>query len=124
MQIVKDVQINKEMADKLLSKINPIFFGVSSISGNANFQCDLLAVPVTGGKPEDANIAGTISLTQVKMQPTGLLALILKATGGSEGDLITIHPTAFTVRNGFVNYPNMQMDIGTMPINFSGKVPH
>jgi hypothetical protein len=123
LQIVKDVQINKEMADKMLAKVNPIFFGVSSISGNANFQCDQLAVPITGGKPEDANIAGTISLTNVKMQPTGLLGAILKATGGTQGDLITIHPTVFTVRDGFVTYNNMQMDIGTMPINFSGKVP-
>lgn len=123
MNIIKDVQINKEMANKLLAKVNPIFFGVSSISGAANFQCDQLAVPVNGGKPEDANIAGTISLTQVKMQSTGLMGAILAATGTSEGQLITLHPTPFTVRNGFVKYTDMQMDIGTMPINFSGSVP-
>ena len=34
-----------------------------------------------------------------------------------------IHPTQFTVRNGYVKYPNMQVDIGTTPINFSGSVP-
>ncbi|MGD1042482.1 MAG: hypothetical protein ABR913_05395 [Sedimentisphaerales bacterium] len=123
MSIIKDVQINKEMANKLLAKVNPVFFGVSSITGAANFQCDQLAVPINGGKPEDANIAGTISLTQVKMQSTGLMGAILTATGTSDGQLITIHPTPFTVRNGFVKYPNMQMDIGTMPINFSGSVP-
>ena len=33
MQIVKDVQLNKEMADKLLAKVNPIFLGASSSSG-------------------------------------------------------------------------------------------
>lgn len=123
MSIIKDVQINKEMANKLLAKVNPVFFGVSSITGTANFQCDQLAVPINGGKPEDANIAGTISLTQVKMQSTGLMGAILTATGTSDGQLITIHPTPFTVRNGFVKYPDMQMDIGTMPINFSGSVP-
>jgi hypothetical protein len=123
MNIIKDVQINKEMANKLLAKVNPVFFDVSSITGAANFQCDQLAVPINGGKPEDANIAGTISLTQVKMQSTGLMGAILTATGTSDGQLITLHPTPFTVRNGFVKYPNMQMDIGTMPINFSGSVP-
>jgi hypothetical protein len=123
MNVIKDVQINKEMANKLLAKVNPIFFGVSSISGSANLQCDQLAVPINGGKPEDANIAGTISLTQVKMQPTGLMGAILTATGASEGELITIHPTPFTVKDGLVRYPNMQMDIGSMPINFSGSVP-
>ncbi|MGA2071549.1 MAG: hypothetical protein ABSG97_09390 [Sedimentisphaerales bacterium] len=123
MNIIKDVQINKEMADKLLAKVNPVFFGVSSITGAANFQCDKLAVPINGGKPEDANIAGTISLTQVKMQSTGLMGAILSATGASDGQLITLHPTPFTVRDGFVKYSDMQMDIGTMPINFSGTVP-
>jgi len=123
MSIIKDVQINKEMANKLLAKVNPVFFGVESITGAANFQCDQMAVPINGGKPEDANIAGTISLTQVKMQSTGLMGAILTATGTSDGQLITLHPTPFTVRNGFVKYPDMQMDIGTMPINFSGSVP-
>jgi hypothetical protein len=123
MQIIKDVQINKEMADKMLAKVNPVFFGVSSITGNANFQCDQLAVPITGGKPEDANIAGTISLTQVRMQSTGLFGAILNVIGGSQSDLVTLHPTPFTVRNGFVKYTDMEMDLGNRPIYFSGSVP-
>ncbi len=121
MQIVKDVQLNVEMANKLLSKVNPIFSGASNVTGVANFQCDRLAVPITGGKPEDANIAGTISLMQVKMQ-SGLLSAIMTAIGGSD-NMMTLHPTAFTVKDGFVNYTNMQMDIGDRPINFSGSVP-
>ncbi len=121
LQIVKDVQLNVEMADKLLSKINPIFSGTSNTTGVANFQCDRLAVPITGGKPEDANIAGTISLTQVKMQ-SGLLAAIITAIGGSDS-IITLHPTAFTVKDGFVKYTDMQMDLGNRPIYFSGSVP-
>ncbi len=121
MQIVKDVQLNVDMANKLLSKVNPIFSGASNVTGVANFQCDRLAVPITGGKPEDANIAGTISLMQVKMQ-SGLLSAIMTAIGGSD-NMMTLHPTAFTVKDGFVNYTNMQMDLGDRPINFSGSVP-
>ena len=80
-----------------------------------------MAVPVTGGRPEDADIAGTISLTQVRMQ-SGLLAAILTATGAT-GDLITLQPTAFTVSGGLVRYSNMEFDIGRLPIYFSGIVP-
>jgi hypothetical protein len=121
MQIVKDVQINDVVANMLLAKVNPIFAGANKTSGFANFDCDKMAVPIIGGKPEDADVAGTISLTQVRMQ-TGLLAAILAATG-STGDLITLHPTPFTVSGGFVRYSNMEFDLGQMPIYFSGIVP-
>jgi len=121
LQIVKDVQINDIIANMLLAKINPIFAGANKTSGLVNFDCNKMAVPVVGGKPEDADIAGTISLTDVRMQ-TGLLAAILTATG-STGDVIMLHPTPFTVNGGFVRYSNMEFDIGRMPIYFSGIVP-
>jgi hypothetical protein len=123
MRIVKDVQLNDEIANKLLARVNPVFSGALSVSGVANFDCNGLSVPITGGRPEDVDIAGTVSLTQVKMQPTGLLGAILSASGASGGETMTIHPTPFVVRDGFVRYANMQMDIGSTPINFAGSVP-
>jgi hypothetical protein len=123
MHIVKDVQINDEMMNSMLARVNPVFAGAKETSGLANFDCNGLVIPIIGGGPENADIAGTISLTQVRMQPTGLLGAILAATGGSGGDMMTIHPTPFTVKDGFVRYTNMQMDIGSMPINFGGVVP-
>jgi hypothetical protein len=123
MRVVKDVQLNDEIANKLLARVNPVFSGALSVSGVANFDCNALAVPISGGRPEDVDITGTVSLTQVKMQPTGLLGAILSASGASGGETMTIHPTPFVVRDGFVRYTNMQMDIGNTPINFAGSVP-
>jgi hypothetical protein len=123
MYIVKDVQLNDEIANKLLARVNPVFSGALSVSGVANFDCNGLVVPISGGRPEDVDIAGTVSLTQVKMQPTGLLGAILSASGASGGETMTIHPTPFVVRDGFVRYTNMQMDIGNTPVNFAGSVP-
>ncbi|MGA2173112.1 MAG: hypothetical protein ABSG82_08930 [Sedimentisphaerales bacterium] len=122
MAIVKDVQLNDEMMNKLLGKVNPVFTGATNASGVANFDCSQMVIPVTGGRPEDVDIAGTVSLTQVQMQPTGLLGAILTVTGASGGQMM-IHPTPFTVKDGFVRYQNMQMDIGTVSVNFAGSVP-
>lgn len=122
MAIVKDVQLNDEMMNKLMGKVNPVFTGAMNASGVANFDCSQMVIPVTGGRPEDVDIAGTVSLTQVNMQPTGLLGAILTATGASGGQMM-IHPTPFTVKDGFVRYQNMQMDIGTVSVNFAGSVP-
>lgn len=123
MQIVKNVQLNDEIANKLLARINPVFSGALSVSGVANFDCSGLTVPISGGSTNNVDIEGTVSLTQVKMQPTGLLGAILSASGASGGETITIHPTPFVVRDGFVSYKNMQMDIGNTPVNFAGRIP-
>jgi len=122
MRIIKDVQINDEIANKLLNKINPIFANSSRVSGLANFDCNQLSMPITGGTLDQANIAGTISLTQVRMQ-SGLLSTIVTATGGSRDNILMVHPTPFTVNQGYVRYQNMQMDLGTLPIVFGGIVP-
>ncbi len=122
MHIVKDVQLNDEMANKLLNKINPIFANARNVSGFANFECDKMVVPISGGALDAADVAGTISLTQVKME-SGLLSTIIAATGGSRDNILTIHPTPFAVGQGFVRYKDMQMDLGALPIFFNGIVP-
>ncbi|MBN2018832.1 MAG: hypothetical protein JW749_01255 [Sedimentisphaerales bacterium] len=122
MRIVENVQLNVEIARKLLARINPVFTGTSSIIGLASFDCNSLAVPITGGRLEDIAIAGVISLNDVKMTPTGLLGAILTAAKSAD-DLMTIHPTALTVNDGFARYANMKMDIGRRPFVFSGIVP-
>jgi hypothetical protein len=121
-RLVKDVQINDEIANKLLNKINPIFANSKNVSGFANFDCNKMVVPISGGALETADMAGTISLTQVKME-SGLLSTIVAATGGSRDNILTLHPTPFTVNQGFVRYQNMQMDLGNLPIIFGGIVP-
>jgi len=122
MRIVKDVQLNDEIANKMLNKINPIFANSKRVTGLANFDCNQLNLPITGGTLDQANIAGTISLTQVRME-SGLLNTIVTATGGSRDNILMVHPTPFTVNQGYVRYQNMQMDLGTLPIYFGGIVP-
>ncbi len=122
MNIIKDVRLNDEIANKLLARINPIFSGAVQVDGVANFNCSRLVVPIKGGRAEDVDIAGTISLMPVNMKPVGLLGAILAAMGGAGGSM-AIHPTQFTVKDGFVRYTDMQLDIGDNPVNFSGVVP-
>ena len=122
-QIIKDVQITEQMSDKMLMYVNPLFANASGISGVANFSCERLVIPLQGGTKNDIDIAGTISLEQVRMQSKGLLAQIISVVGqGSGSDILTIHPTPFTVQKGIVRYDNMQVDITGRPVNFSGTV--
>jgi len=121
--IIKYVQLNDELANKLLARVNPIFKDAIGVTGVANFKCDKMLIALKGGADSDTDIEGTISLTQFNMQPTGIFGEILKATGASQGQKMTLHPTKFTVKNGYISYDNMQLDIGDNPIIFKGVLP-
>jgi len=122
-QIVKDVQITDRMSQKLLMYVNPIFADAAGVSGIANFNCDKLVMPLQGGSKNDIDIAGIIAMEKVRLQPKGLLGQLITVMGAQGGaEVLTVHPTQFTVQKGVVRYDNMQMDIAGKPVNFKGTI--
>ena len=123
MQIVKDIKINDEMAKKMLKYINPLFAEAVNVNGVANLHCELLKIPLNSTAKNNAEIVGTISISQLQMQISDFLGQILTIFGGgARGTAITIHPTRFVLRNGFLRYDDMQVDIGDNPVNFKGVI--
>jgi hypothetical protein len=122
-QIVKDVQINDEVARELLMYLNPVFANAVRVSGTANFECDKLAIPLAGGDKNDIEVVGTISMKKLRLETSDLLGQILSVAGVSRrGVDITINPTRFILQNGFLRYDDMQMDVGNNPVNFRGVI--
>jgi hypothetical protein len=122
-QIVKDVQINDEVARELLTYLNPVFAKAVRVSGVANFECEKLAIPLASGTKNDIEVAGTISMNQLRLETSDLLGQILSVGGLSgRGVDITIHPTRFVLQRGFLRYDDMQMDVGNNPVNFRGVI--
>jgi hypothetical protein len=123
LQIVKDVQINDEVARELLMYLNPVFSNAVRVSGVANFQCEKLSIPLAGGDKKDIEVTGTISMNKLRLETSDLLGQILSVAGVSgRGVDITIHPTRFVLQNGFLRYDDMQMDVGDHPVNFRGVI--
>jgi len=123
MQIAKDIQINKETAEKLLTYVNPIFANVVNVSGVANFNCERLTIPLASGNKNRIEVIGTISANKLHLQASDLLGQILSVVGtGSRGQELTIHPTKFVLQKGFLRYDDMQVDVGDNPINFKGVI--
>ncbi len=122
-QIIKDIQITDEMTKKLLMYVNPIFANTFNASGVANFHCERLAIPLAGAGENDLEVVGTISIEQLRLEGSNLLSQIFSVGGASaQGQNITIHPTKFVLRDGFLRYDDMQMDVGRNPINFQGVI--
>ena len=122
-QIAEDIQINDDMSSQLLAYLNPVFANAFNVSGVGNFNCERLAIPLAEAAKNDLEVVGTIQLDRLHLQSSNLLNQILSLAGAAGIDqYITIHPTKFVLRNGFLRYDDMQMDVGNNPVNFSGVI--
>lgn len=122
-QIVKNVQINNEMSRKLLMYINPIFANAFNVSGAATFDCERLAIPLSEVNKKDIEVIGTLSISQLHLEGSDLLGQMLSLVGSNApGQDFTIHPTRFVLKNGQLQYEDMQLDVGDNPVNFGGVI--
>ncbi|MBA7483989.1 hypothetical protein ES707_19508 [subsurface metagenome] len=122
MQIMKDIKINDQTTKKLLKYLNPVFADAVNVSGIANFSCEQLTIPLSAAAKNQIEVVGTISMDQVRLQASDLLGQILSGGTSARGTDITIRPTKFILRDGFLRYDDMQMDIGDNPVNFKGVI--
>ncbi len=130
MQLVKDVRINDIMSEAVLKNVNPLFANALNVEGLASFDCEKLAIPLAGATKNDLEVIGTVSINNITMQSSNLLGILIQALNmlgvNTGGQLITIHPTKFFLQKGFLRYDDMQngmqVDIGSMPLNFKGKI--
>jgi hypothetical protein len=123
MQIIKDIKINDQMTGKLLKYINPIFANAANVNGIANLNCEKLSIPLNTAAKNKTEIIGTVSISQLNLQTSDFLGQLLSVVGGGvRGTIITIHPTRFVLRDGYLRYDDMQMDIGDNPVNFKGVI--
>ena len=118
-QLAQKVRINKEIGNKILQYINPIFVGATEIEGYSDFYCEKLSIPLGGeAAREDIEITGTISMDDVRLKGKGLLGQLVRGY-----ELLEIKPTRFVLKDGFVNYDDMAIIVDDdIPLNFSGKI--
>ena len=123
MQIVKDMKVNDETTKRLFKYVNPIFADAVNVNGIANFNCEQLAIPLKREAKNEAVVIGTISMDRVNMQTSDLLVQILTLFGGgTRSTVMTIRPTRFVLRDGYLRYEDMQVDVGDNPVNFKGTI--
>ena len=123
LQLMKNIKINDQTTKKLLMYLNPIFADAVNASGIASFSCEQLTIPLDAAAKNQAEVVGTISMDQLSLQASGLLSAIFsRGDASARGAVITIRPTKFVLRDGFLRYDDMQMDIGDNPVNFKGVI--
>lgn len=122
-QVVEKVRIDDVISAQLLKYLNPIFAEATGVSGIASLSCDTLAIPLGGDVPkENIHLVGKVGLTDVRLN-SPLLGLFKEALGAGGMNLFSIPPSPFTIKDGLVQYKNMQMMFGNdYVLLFSGSI--
>lgn len=121
-QVVENVKIDDVISAKLLQYLNPVFAKGTGVTGTANLSCSTLAIPLGGGTPKDINLAGNIGLTDVRLN-SPILGMIKGALRTEAMDLFSIPQSAFTVKNGLVEYADMPLVFGgSYTLHFRGAI--
>jgi hypothetical protein len=121
--IAEGVQLNDDVSKELLIYINPIFADAVNVSGVGNLNCQRLALPLRGASGKDAEIVGAMWADNMRLSASNLLSELLSVAGLKLRDQkIRVHKTNFVLKDGFLRYDDMQVDVGDNPLNFKGVI--
>ena len=124
-QLLDKVQIDAELAESLLSRINPIFVGLAQAEGLVSLRTQDLALPLGSTMNSGGSGRGHLDLTKMKVQHSGLLAELLDLGGFDHRSLhaTEISSVDFEIREGRIHYKNFEMKFtDTFALRFYGSV--
>ena len=122
LKMAEGVQITQEMSDTLLKYVNPIFANAVSVNGIVNFDAQNMTIPLTGGQANQAKLAGTVSMPEVRLRASLLSDILSVARKSVREEVLAIAPTNIAFENSTIRYEDMQIVAGDNPINFGGAI--
>jgi len=110
--LLDNLTITREMSQKLLSQINPVFAEMTDIDGKVSLRLSQLVVPLahaaggTGGSG-----GGHMDLTGLNVRPAGMLKDLMRLGGLStdRNETIRVDGVDFAVRDHRIHYKNFRM---------------
>jgi len=124
---MKGIQINETLGREFKDQfaiLNPVFKDALGVGGTLDLSVQTLVVPFGAKRNKEMQIAGSLAMANVKFTPVGVLGQILKLVGQGQGySIANIHPTNFTVKDGFLQYDDaMRMDVAGSSFYYRGRV--
>lgn len=120
--ILKDVAITDAVAEKLLSKIHPVFRGAVQAEGFVDLYMQHFNWPLDEQGRDKATFAGTLRLKGVRVKSTNLLTELLGLIGirGNEMDFGDLD-IDFVARDGRIETSPIRLEIDGYPIELHGS---
>lgn len=119
MQVIEKINIDEKMAKEMLQYLNPVFAKQANLSGVADLYCEKLAIPLGGDAGiSQAEIRGTVAMSNMRMQAIGPLGGFLSLAKGKAENNAELLPTKFVLAKGKLSYDDMQLNVDDHPLNF------
>ena len=125
MQLLENVAVTRELGAQLLSRINPIFLQVANIEGRVNLGVQDVLAPLGPSLAQHGAGRGRLDLSNMKMQPGGLLAELLSLGGLPQGTAypVQIGALEFRMQDGRILYDHFKWSFpGEFELDFRGSV--
>jgi hypothetical protein len=121
--LLKDVEITDAMAERLMSKIHPVFQGAVQAEGHVDLHMQHFSWPLDQKDRDKTAFAGTLRLKGVRVNSTNLLSGLLALVGirGNEMDFGDLD-IDFLARNGRIETSPIRIVIDGYPIELRGSV--
>ena len=121
--ILKDVEITDAMAERLISKIHPVFQGSVKARGHVDLYMQHFNWPLDKKDRDKTAFAGTLRLKGVRVNSTNLLSGLLSLVGvrGNEMDFGDLD-IDFVARNGRIETSPIRLEIDSYPIELRGSM--
>ncbi len=123
--LLDKARINEEVGRELLSRVNPLFGQVLSLSGLIRLETRDIDMPLGEAIHRGGSGSGRLDLSGVKLKPGGLAATLLRLGGLSESDMqqVEVGSVDFTIADGGIRYDNFTMTFArTLDLSFHGAV--
>ncbi len=122
MQVVENVAINDVVTNQLLKFLNPAFSKGTQVKGIANLNCRSLSVPLASGQTQTIQVDANVEIADIVMNPGNFLGQIISFLGGRSPVAMRLRPTDVLIKDNYIQYKNMQIDIEDKPLNFHGSM--
>ncbi len=121
--ILKDVELTDAIAERLMSKLHPVFQGSVQAEGQVDLYMQHFNWPLDNKDRDKTDFAGTLRLKGVRINSTQLLSGILALVGvrGEEMDFGDLD-IDFVARNGRIETSPIRLEVDGYPISLHGSV--
>ena len=123
--LLDNLPVTAQLSRELLSRFNPVFADLTTVSGTVSLSVDDLLLPLDQTIRQSGRGSGHLDLSQLQARPEGLLAELLRLAGGSDMQQrqMEVRGVDFQIRNGRIHYDKFALVFSEeLDLQFNGSV--